>query len=536
MSTTLLIATKVGFEIEDKTFFKDVTLSIGKNDRIGLIGRNGEGKSTLLKFLAGVVQPPSGRIESSSSTYYLPQLDLALFENKATIADFLHERHISWPLFQASLHKLFGIDWLTQDQSIYTLSGGELAKLLITLIDVKRPSILFLDEPTNHLDIEGLEVLKQFLLDFQGTYVVVSHDPLFLNHVVRTIWELKEGSLSIYGGDYTHYEEQIQIAEDARERNLEVARKGVKKVKRAIVARGIRASRASREEKRSKSEDNRDKFAEGFFKGRSEVGTGRDKVKLDRKLEEAERKVGDQKKKVGRKIHLNLDVEGGISKRLLLKVTNGKLTVGSRVLLNNIQLHIAFGDRVVITGPNGSGKSTFLRSLIGASGVGTLEGEVEKAESLQAVYMAQKYQSIDPSLSVLDNMLRENGAERLDEAKAQLGRFLFRSDADVGKLGGVLSGGEAARLTLAMVTAKPIDLLILDEPTNNLDIETLDIIASALEDFPGSLIVISHNIHFLAQLGISSSYVFRDQALKRMVEVPQDQEPFYTELVSYSGK
>lgn len=532
MHHALLIATDIGFETDERQLFQNLTVSIGKGDRIGLIGRNGEGKSTLLKILAGLIAPTSGVVERSQSVYYLPQLDLTLLGQEATLDTYLKERDVPWALFQASLHKLFGIDWLQPLQEIQTLSGGELAKVVIAIVDVKRPSVLLLDEPTNHLDIEGLEVLKKFLLDFNGAYIAVSHDPLFLDHAVTAIWELKDAAITAYGGNYSYYEEQKLIAEGARERHLEVARKGVKKIRRAREVRETKVARAERAGRRAKAEPSRDKFAEGYFKDHSQFGTGKEKIKLDRQLQEAEEKVAGLSQKRRRKTHLNLDIEGSTSKRMLLSLSDATLSVAGRELLHDINFRIVFGDRIVITGRNGSGKSSFAKSLLGSFAGVLLDGSIEKSEQFRAVYMDQKYTVIDPRLSVLENMQKAVPILRLDEVKGQLGRFLFLSDAELAKKGSVLSGGEAARLTLALATAEPIGVLVLDEPTNNLDIETLDIIAEALEDFPGALLVISHNIHFLARLGIDRAYSVRERTLKEMSNTPEAQEAFYQELVS----
>lgn len=533
MRMQILLSTKdIGFELPDKTLFTALTLSISTGDRIGLIGKNGEGKTSILKILAKVVEPSSGHVDTIGKVHYVPQLDFALFEQADTVAVFLKSKGISWPFVQASLDRLFGVTSITNDKEMRALSGGELAKLLIAIADTDRPDVLLLDEPTNHLDAEGLEILKNYLLTFRGAFVVVSHDPLFLDHVVSTIWEIDRGSLSRFGGNYSGYQEQKRLIDEARERDLEAAKKDVKKAQRAIEARETRVVRATRAGKQSKAEPSRDKFAEGFFRGQSEKTAGKLKCQQDQMIEERQQRVSQLQKPKRKTTHVGLEAGIERSKRMLVSVSSGSLNIGERSLVRNIGLRIEFGDRIVFTGKNGSGKSLLSKALMGMPGAFSFEGDIKRGEGLEAVYMDQKYKSIDPELSILDNLLQAN--LHLDEntARGQLGKFLFGADVNVKKKAGTLSGGETARLVLAQVTSKPIDLLVLDEPTNNLDIETLDIIADALRDFQGALVVISHNVHFLSRLGIDRAYVINGERLKEMRFLPEDETEFYSELVA----
>ncbi|MBI2409601.1 ATP-binding cassette domain-containing protein [Candidatus Kaiserbacteria bacterium] len=463
---------------------------------------------------------------------YVPQLYFALFEQADTVAAFLENRSISWPLVQASLNRIFGITNVTQDKEMRALSGGELAKLLIAIADTGNPDILLLDEPTNHLDAEGLEVLKNYLLTFNGAFIVVSHDPLFLDHVISTIWEIDRGAIARFGGNYSEYQEQKRLIEEARERDFEAAKKDVKKARRAIEARETRVARANRAGKQSKAEPSRDKFAEGFFRGQSEKTAGKLKRQQDQMIEDRQLRVSQLQKPKRKTTHVVLEAGAEQSKRMLVSVSNGSLSIEGRSLVRDIGLRIEFGDRIVFTGKNGSGKSLLVKALMGMQGPFSFEGVVKRGESLKTVYMDQKYQSIDPELSILDNLLQAN--PHLDEnaARNQLGKFLFGADSSVKKQAGTLSGGETACLVLAQVTSSPIDLLVLDEPTNNLDIEALDIIADALGDFPGALVVISHNVHFLSRLETERAYVITGERLKEMRFLPEDEAEFYSELVA----
>ncbi len=529
----ILLSTKdIGFELPDKTLFKALTFPLSKGDRIGLIGKNGEGKTTILKILAKVAEPSSGHVNVIGKVHYVPQLDFALFEQADTVVVFLKSKGISWPLVQASLGRLFGVPSITKDKEMRALSGGELAKLLIAIADTDRPDILLLDEPTNHLDVEGLEVLKNYLLTFKGAFVVVSHDPLFLDHVVSAIWEIDMGSLSRFGGNYSEYQEQKRLADEARERDLEAAKKDVKKARRAIEARETRVVRAARTGRLAKLEPSRDKMAEAHRTNMAEREAGKLKRRQDRMMEERQQHVSQLERPKRKTAHLDLAVGAERSKRMLVSVSDGLLGVGNTNLIQDISLRIEFGDRIVFTGKNGSGKSLLVKALMGMPGPFSFEGTIRRGENLDAVYMDQKYQSVDPELSILENLLQAN--PHLDEnaARGQLGKFLFGVDVSIKKKSGTLSGGEIARLVLAQVTSKPIDLLVLDEPTNNLDIETLDIIADALRDFSGALVVVSHNVHFLSRLGINRAYVISEERLKEMKFLPENEVEFYSELVA----
>ncbi|MDE1945305.1 MAG: ABC-F family ATP-binding cassette domain-containing protein [Patescibacteria group bacterium] len=532
----ILLSTKnIGFELPHKTLFRALSVTIARGDHIGLIGRNGEGKTSLLKILAGAVPPSSGRVESFGKVHYLPQLEFSLFERAETVEALLESRGVSWALVHASIERLFGTTGILPDKEVRALSGGELAKLLIATADTDSPDVLLLDEPTNHLDADGLEVLKRYLLAFRGAFVVVSHDPLFLDHVVSSLWELEGGILTRFGGNYSAYQEQKHLADEARERHLEAAKKDIRKARQAIEARETRAARAARAGRRSKAEPSRDKFAEGFFKGRSEKGAGRLKRQQDQMMEERQEKARQLQRPRRKTVQVGIAAGAERSKRMLVSVSDGSLVVAGRTLVDAINLRIEFGDRLVLMGKNGSGKSSLAKALVGIPGAYVLTGSVKRSDTFEAVYMDQKYQTVRPELSILDNLLQANPSMNEQAARGQLGTFLFCVETSIHKTADTLSGGETARLALAQATSRPIDLLVLDEPTNNLDIETLDTITDALEDFPGAMMVISHNVHFLARLGIERAYILSGGRLKNMRTIPEDEEEFYKELTTWES-
>jgi len=531
MSQTLLTARNIRAELPHTILFEDISVSLLKGDKVGFVGRNGGGKSTLLKILAGTVTPVFGSVTARTSLYYLPQLEFSLFESEKNISELLLEKGIFWQPVKASLQKLFNAEHLVLERKLSTLSGGELSKLLIAMADATHPEILLLDEPTNHLDTEGLETLKKYLEEFSGAYIVVSHDPVFLDRVSSSIWELENGKLSKYGGNYTAYAEQKEIMEEARERKVEALKKNARKIRRAKASVLTRSARASREDKKWKADVSRDKFATGFFQNRSEKNAGRARERLLRAEEENRKNISELGRPRTRRSHPDLEVGSDTSKRSLVRLSMCSLSVDGKRLLDEIDLRVSFGDRIVLAGGNGTGKSLLAKAIVRTGSPAVLSGEAWYSKNLQTAYIDQKYCNIDARRSVIENMRASN--PELDEAKirSELGRFLLSGESEIRRCAGDLSGGETARLSLAMVTAKPIDLLILDEPTNNLDIETLDTIAEALADFPGAIIVISHNLRFLERLNIRVAYALSGKKFRQMHTLPSDGEEYYEELL-----
>ena len=519
----------LAFETPGKTLLKGLDLSIQENEHIGLVGKNGTGKSTLLKLLAGIIQPSEGNIQLNTSSFYLPQVDFSLFQSDQTIEEFVSEYGVSWPLVRAALHKWFNAK-LTTEQTLKTISGGEFMKLQLLIAQTKNPKLLLLDEPTNHLDIEGLEVLRRFLNSFSGAYVIVSHDPFFLDMVINRVWELDNGTVHEYGGNYTYYEEQKELERLARQRDYEAAKKELKKAKRSLQIEQKRAARSKHEGRKQAHDRSMSAIEKGFFKNRASKTAGRKEARFDKVITEREERVSALKEKKRRKVYVALEYDENQGKRIIVKVENGTVSVKNRSLIEGANIAIYYGERLVLVGKNGSGKSTLVKILAGKNDVAKISGKFELSDSANIAYVDQKYNIVDPNFTLYENVSNFNSHLSHEQIRQQLGRFLFFEESDVNKKANTLSGGEVARLTLAMVTAKPIDLLILDEPTNNLDIETLDVVAEAFVDFPGALMVISHNIHFLNRVGIEKAYIISDKKFKEMMSSPAEQNTFYEEM------
>ena len=532
MSKTILTTHNLSFELPHETLFEKLSISIERGDRIGLVGRNGSGKSTLLKILAHQIEPSNGSIETRYSAYYLPQLDFSLLESKESVELYVDRHGSSWPFIQKTLLQWFKTNAIQPAQWLKTLSGGEIVKLHLSLAQAQHPELLLLDEPTNHLDAAGLQVLKNFLMSFSGAFVIVSHDPFFLDLVVDNIWELEGKNITRYGGNYAFYSEQKRLTREAKARDYEAIQKELKKAKRSLQVEQKRAARSKKEGRKQAHDRSMSAMERGFFKNKASKTESRQRKKLEEIIQTRTGRVAELKEKKRRVTHLVFEQDARGARRTLVRVENSILKVGGQTLVTDINLQIVYGDRIVLVGRNGSGKSSLAKAIVGQYGDVELAGKIQKSENLKTAYVDQKYQIIDYHLNLIENIKIYNTNLSDEEIRRQLARFLFYREEDVHKKAAILSGGETARLTLAMVTAGQIDLLVLDEPTNNLDIETLDAIADALEDFQGALIVVSHNIHFLERIGIETALVIHQQRIEGMLSLPTNPKTFYDEIVS----
>lgn len=508
-----------------------VHVSIVPGDRIGLVGPNGSGKSTLMKVLARIIPPTSGKVLGSASSYYVPQMDLPLFSSETKLFDYLSASLDEWWEITNILESRFGTT-IDVDRELRTLSGGELVKLHLAIAIALRPAVLFLDEPTNHLDLPSLEILSEFLLRYEGAVVVVSHDPFFLDRITNTIWEIDDKQVKKYGGSYSDYRTQKALILEGQMRQHDEAKKQLKKTKTAIQKEQKRAAASLKTGRRLKHDRSLSALEKGYFAEQASGSAGTKKKQLDADMELHANKVEATKAKKRGKAAIELGSDTESHGRTLLRIHNfSALLPDGRQLVAGAELDISYGDRISLAGVNGVGKTILIRMLLDTSHLPAV-GDHYLADGLSKVYLSQKYEIVDPRLSLLENMRKANSHLSPELLRRQLGNFMFYTDEVVNKLAGVLSGGEVARLAFAMITAAPIDLLVLDEPTNNLDIETIDSIVNALDNFKGAVIVISHNVDFLSQLGIDRAYVINHQRLKELRTNPDNEQEYYAELMS----
>lgn len=527
-----LMAENLSYELNStKTLFQGIQLHLAGDHRIALVGNNGVGKSTLLKILAGQIRPTQGSIICNASTYYLPQIStIRASVQSESVLEFLNAISNEWWEIEHILETRFKTT-LDLSLSLQSLSGGELTKLLLAVGLSRSPDLLFLDEPTNHLDYLALEELRQFLCQFEGAFVIVSHKPFFLDQVATMIWELTPVGLQVYGGNFSLYRQQKQLEVAAKMRSHETARKELKRAKSAALQEQERAAQSHRNGRQKALNGGIPRILAGNLQRQAEATAGNLKVNHDKAIAVATQKVAETKVKTHKVASIQLE-ENSKKHRNLIEVNHANLWVENRLLLKAIDLHISSHDRIVVAGINGSGKSCLVKAIVGLESTSIVlqGGEVCRAKT-QTAYLDQRYEFVDRTQTVLENMQRVNPTLNYQLLRQQLGHFLFCND-EVNKSAAGLSGGELARLAIAMISIAELDLLILDEPTNNLDIATVEQMIEAVNGYRGALWVISHDLDFLSQINITRSLRLHHQTLQPTVYLPHERSHYYNELIT----
>lgn len=531
-----LSTSNLGYSLPDgKIILSSINISLESGIKVGLVGPNGIGKSTLLKILAGTLQPTQGQLKVSGLPYYLPQVSSVRGSlSQQNLLEFLNTLTENWWVITDILEQKF-YTYLDLSSPIYALSGGEFTKLLLAAGLATDADILLLDEPTNHLDVESLDVLSSVLNNFQGAFVLVSHKPFFLDQVTNYTWELSSKGIKTYGGNYSFYRKQKDLEHQTALKNHEKARKDVRAAQAAMAREQERAARSLREGRQQARDRSMSAMERGTFANQASASASKGAKTSQQRLEKAKQQFGETKIKTRKTTHISLN-SGDRRVGNLIAIDGARLCLQDRVLVDSIAFDVAYGDRVCIAGANGSGKSCFVKSILellndSSSNNGLSGGHTYVNRSMKVLYFDQDYSILDRTESVFNNVkaVRKDLAD--EEIRNQLGQYLFRS-REVDKLVEVLSGGEMARLTLAILAIAEADLLILDEPTNNIDIEVSEQMIDALNDYKGSLIAISHDIDFLSRIGIERAYKIEEKSLKQMSFLPSDKEPYYGELLS----
>ena len=465
----------------DRPLLDGAQLAVESGERLGLIGRNGTGKSSLLRIIAGLSRLDDGELQIQRACRIAfveqePELPPAetlrdsLLERAATAngtsgalyADLQADERESWRMESRLTEFLHRFD-LDETRSPATSSGGERKRAALALALTLQPDLLLLDEPTNHLDIEGIERLEELLLKVPAT-IVITHDRAFLDRITSRIIELDRGILRSYPGNFATYEErkdQEIAAEDIARRRFEKfwAQEEV------WIRRGVEARRTRNE--------GRVKRLERLRVERSE--------RLDR--------LGN--------VSISLDA-GERSGQLVAELTDVTKRFGDRAVVRGLSARIMRGDHIGLIGPNGAGKSTLIRLILGT--LEQDEGTIKRGTNLQIAYFDQLRAQLDPEATVAETISPgsdwvEIGTER-KHVMSYLGDFLFGSQRAKSPVK-MLSGGERNRLLLARLFARPANLVVLDEPTNDLDIESLDLLEQKLQDYSGTLLLVSHDRRFL---------------------------------------
>jgi ATP-binding cassette, subfamily F, member 3 len=506
---------------------QDISFSISNSERVGLIGPNGCGKTTLMRILAGLEQPDTGAVALTRSHLrigYLAQgmdfdpdqtlqttLSLSLVsqaELETEIASLAHalssnpnDAYIQ-ARYDSTLHQLsyanyqpqtilgpLGLGDIPLDTPVAHLSGGQKTRLRLVRVLLEDPHLLLLDEPTNHLDIEMLEWLEEWLSRYRGAALIVSHDRAFLDNTVDSILELdpKKQSIKAYPGNYTDY---LDFREKEYEKQYTEYHEQIDELKKLHnAARHLR--RISQFKKGGKSDTN-DKFAKGFFGDRT-THTARRALRIEKRIEKTLEE--DRKEKPLQNWQMKLDFGASTHQSKDVLITEG-LLIGytpDKPLLENLHLHIRTGQHLVLTGSNGSGKTTLIRTIAGK--LPPLAGSLKLGMTVKLGYMSQEQELLHPTLNALQSVQNIASFNETD-ARNFLHYFLFKGDAAL-RPTAELSFGERARLQLGLLVAQGCTFLLLDEPINHLDIPSRTRFEEALGNFKGTILAVVHDRYFI---------------------------------------
>lgn len=522
----MLILRNIAYQHSNKDLlFHDISLTVTHHQKIALVGNNGTGKSTLLKIIAGELQPSGGELQANSQPYYVPQ-NFGQY-NHLTIAEALRAavkltalKEIldgnptaknldllddDWTIEERCLTALqeWQLGGLDLSQKMETLSGGQKTKVFLAGITAHQPELVLLDEPSNHLDDAGRQQLYHFIQHMPGTLIVVSHDKILLN-LVDTIGELSSRGLSVYGGNYDFYAEQKHIAGKALLQDIHSKEKALRKARDKERESAERQQRLDARGKGKQEKAGVAKIMMNTLRNNAENSTAKLKTVHTEKIGGISRELQELRSELPGADKMKFDfADSALHKgKVLFTATGINFSHNTQPLWkHDLSLQITSGERIALQGSNGSGKTTLIKIILGQAE--PKPGLVHRS-GLPAVYIDQDYSLIDNSLSIYEQAQQFNsGALQEHEIKIRLNRFLFTKE-HWNKPCSALSGGERMRLMLCCLgmSNQPPGMIILDEPTNNLDIQNMEILTAAVNDYQGTLIVVSHDQHFLAQLNL----------------------------------
>lgn len=515
---------QLGYQLPDGTpLFKDITLSFTPG-LTGLVGANGVGKSTLLRLIKGSLQPSQGHVNASGKLALLQQQlsvspggtvadSLGLTEQLAIIERMLSgegsledAERADWTL-TARLEQAFedvGLPELDTSRPLGTLSGGQRTRLRLAGLMLSEPDILLMDEPTNDLDTEGCQILYDFLTNWQGPALIVSHDRTLLDQM-DAIVALSANGISLYGGNYSFYKMKLEEERALAARKLESAKSNLAQVQKRSVAETEKKARRDARGRKSRSTGSQPKMLLNVMKERAEASGGKAGMQAEALEQKMKSAVDAAAKKLDARTPVRIDIppSGLLAGRHVLTLQKVCWSPDGRTrVLEDVSFEMAGPARLALKGPNGCGKSSLLRLITGA--VSPTSGTVKLAD-LHVAYLDQTMRFLDGAQSIAGNMERLNPALTQNQTRAALACFGFRADA-ANRSVGTLSGGETLRAGLACTFAgQPPQLMLLDEPTNHLDLDTVEMLEAALKAYDGALIVVSHDEAFLKAIGSTAT-------------------------------
>jgi len=506
--------------------FDQIGLTVANHEKIALTGNNGSGKSTLLKIIAGELKSQNGQVISAAPPYYVPQIfgqfhhltiaqalkvDEKLQALKEILNGQLTEANFTalnddWNIEERcreALHhwRLSGLDL---SEKMERLSGGQKTRVFLAGILIHQPQLVLLDEPSNHLDVSGRQILYEFISSTKTALVVVSHDRKLLN-LLHTVCELSRQELKVYGGNYEFYEEQKQIERDALDHQLQSKEKALRKAREKQRETLERQQKLDNRGKRKHEKEGVAKIMMNTLRNKAENSTSKLKEVHSEKIGGIAQELQELRAALPDLGSMKFGFERShLHKgKILFKAEDINVNFDQQPLWRDpLKIQVNSGDRIAVKGDNGTGKTTLLKIILGKFDI--TSGVLSRAEN-STVYIDQDYSLINDEMTVYEQAQLFNTALIQEhEIKIRLSRFLFNMD-DWDKQCSGLSGGEKMRLLLCCITLaeQSPDIIVLDEPTNNLDLQNVAILTAAVNEYRGTLLVVSHDATFLSEIGIT---------------------------------